>query len=164
MKTVTGHVQSETALPECDWVYFAAPSKGSWTVTATFVAEQKIIVRNLHNKVGQRLANNTHLRPGQTILLAHGGDGRPFRALFRCTIVASTRPVKTPMPSFGIFLEIDDSLHARLKESDYEVDPVLKTFIGISIAGVQDLRHITSPIPRPRGRNTLWPWKDVDWT
>jgi hypothetical protein len=151
------------ALPECDWVYFAAPSKGSWTVTGKFVEEEKIIIRNVHNKLGQRLANNSNLRPGHKILLVYGGDGRPYRALFCCAIVASANPIKTPRPSFGIFLEIDKSMYAHLKESDYEVDPVLNKFTGISIADVRDLRHITCPIPKPAGRNTLRHWKDVPW-
>jgi hypothetical protein len=151
------------ALPKCDWVYFAAPSKGSWTVTQKFVAEEKIIIRNVHNKLGQRLANNSHLRPGNKILLVYGGEGHPYRALFCCTIVASVKPVQTPRQSFGIFLEIDKSMHEHLKESDYEVDPLLNKFTGISVAAVHDLRHITRPIPKPGGRNTLWRWNDVPW-
>jgi hypothetical protein len=154
--------KTEPTLPKCDWVYFAASSKGDWTVTGKFVKEEKIIIRNVHNKLGQRLSNNSHLRPGQKILLVHGGDGS-FRALFCCTIVASTKPVQTPRPSFGIFLEIDKSMHAHLKETNYEPDPRLHKFVGISIAGVQDLRHITCSIPKPQGRNTLWRWNDVPW-
>lgn len=140
-----------------------APSKGDWTVTGKFVGEEKIIIRNVYNKVGQQLANNSHLRPGHKILLVHGGDGSPVRALFCGTIVASTKPAKTPSPSFGIFLEIDKSIHAHLKETGYEVDPVLNKFIGLSIATVQDLRHIACSIPRPKGRNTLWRWNEVPW-
>jgi hypothetical protein len=151
------------ALPKCDWLYFAAPSRGSWTVTGKFVQEERIIIRNVHNKLGQRLANNSHLRPGHKILLVYGGNGQPYRALFCCTIVASVKPVQTPRPSFGIFLEIDKSLHEHLKKTDYEVDPHLGKFVGISVAAVKDLRHITDPIPRPHGRNTLWRWEDVPW-
>lgn len=155
--------KTEAALPKCDWVYFAAPSKGPWTVTGEFVDEAKVIVRNVHNKLGLRLANNARLRPGHKILLVHGGDGKPFQPLYCCTIVASAKPLQTPKPSFGVFSEIDKSMHERLKATGYEADPVLNKFTGISVGAMQDLRHMTCSIPRPQGRNTLWRWSDVPW-
>ena len=44
-----------TALPECDFVYFATPACGSWTITAEFVDSAKAIIAHAYNNVGFRM-------------------------------------------------------------------------------------------------------------
>ncbi|MGA9625522.1 MAG: hypothetical protein WBL65_26750 [Bryobacteraceae bacterium] len=148
-------------LPLCDWVYFATPKRGSWTVTKDFVSEAKVILRSVYNKDGLRIANVSHLKPGDKVLLAYGGGGCPYRALFRCTVGIPAKPVERAQHSFDVFAYVDESLYDRLTKSHYEADPVLKKFTGISIAQIQDLRHITGTIPRPTGNNTLRRWGEV---
>ena len=148
------------ALPSCDWVYFATTAKWSGTVTGKFVEEHKVIVRNLHNADGQLIANVRHLKPGERILLVHGGHGKPYHALFSCVICASGAPVRTSHHSFDVFSYIDKSLHESLRAGGYAPDPVVGGFTGISITAAQDLRGSTSEIPRP-GRGTIWRWGDV---
>jgi precorrin-8X/cobalt-precorrin-8 methylmutase len=38
----------ESALPECDFVYFATPACGSWTITAEFVDSAKAIIAHAY--------------------------------------------------------------------------------------------------------------------
>ena len=148
-------------LPRCDWVYFATPAKWSGTVTRDFVAEQTVIVRSVHNAAGQRTSNVQHLRPGERILLVHGGHGKPYRALFSCTICAAREPVRTSQCVFDVFSYLDESLHEQLRMGGYTPDPVVRRFTGISISEVQDLRGITSVIPRRLGNNTISRWEEV---
>jgi hypothetical protein len=158
----TGQPGVSTLLPECDWVYFATTARSSGTVTAEFVATQKIIVRGVYNANGQRIANVQHLTPGQRILLVHGGPGTPYRALFSGTITAAAVPVRTAQHYFDAFLYIDESLHEQLKADGYDPDPVLGRFTGISLAAVRDLRSATIVIPRPYGSpNTIWRWDKI---
>jgi hypothetical protein len=143
------------ALPRCDWVYFATTAKWSGSVTRDFVAEHKVIVRNLYNSAGLRIANVQHLKPGERILLVHGGHGIPYRALFSAVISASAAPV----PCFDVFSYIDTALHAQLKAGGYAPDSHGR-FAGVTITDVHDLQHITSTIRRP-GINTIWRWDGV---
>jgi hypothetical protein len=92
------------------------------------------------------------------ILLGHG---KAYQPLFRCTVSAAANPVQTREHSFDVFSYADESLYERLKASGYDPGPVLKKFTGISIAALEDLRHITRSIPRPKGNNTLRRWDEV---
>ena len=148
-------------LPRCDWVYFATPARWSGTVTRDFVTEQKVIVRSVYNANGLRIANVQHLMPGERILLVHGGQGKPYRALFSGTIAAAAAPVRTSQHCFEVFSYIDESFHERLRAGGYDPDPVVGAFTGISITAVRDLRDITNVIPRPSGNNTIRRWDEV---
>jgi hypothetical protein len=148
-------------LPKCDWVYFATPSRWSGTVTAKFVATHRVIVRNVYNSMGIRIANVRHLKPGEKILLVHGGDGRPYRALFCGRIGASSNTVRTPQHTFAAFSYIDSALDSDLSSGGYTRDPVLNRFTGITLESSIDLSHITGQIPRPEGNNTIWRWRTV---
>ena len=55
---------SEAELPECDFVYFATPACGSWTITAEFVDSAKAIIAHAYNNAGLRMPLIQHLRPG----------------------------------------------------------------------------------------------------
>jgi hypothetical protein len=156
---VTG--RASAILPSCDWVYFATPSRGSWTVTAEFVSETKTIIRNVHNSKGERIANVSRLEPGDKILLAYGGSGRPYRPLFAATIAKATIPVQGPKRSFEVFACIDESLWGRLRDSGYTPDPSIEKFVGIAITDIADLRHLSFSIPRPGGNNTIRRWAEV---
>jgi hypothetical protein len=153
--------ESNHALPHCDWIYFATPSRASWTVTAEFVSEARMIIRTIHNSQGLRIANVARLCPGDTILLAYGGGGQPYRPLFRCTVVASPTPVQTSRHTFDVFSIIDGSVAERLAASGYEVDPVLNKHTGVTIAETQDLRQIPFEFRKPAGNNTLRRWSEV---
>lgn len=147
--------------PACDWVYFATPARWSLTVTSDFVATHKVIVRNVHNAAGQRVANVRHLKAGERILLAYGGRGRPYRALFSGRISASAAPPRTSRFSFDVFACLDDALSQELQAGGYVRDPVIRKFTGIAISDIQNLRNSGGSIPRPPGNNTLWRSKDV---
>jgi hypothetical protein len=153
----------KAALPVCDWVYFATTAKECWTVTKDFVSEAKIIFAHVYNKQRIRMPNVQHLEPGEKILLVHGGGGRPYHALFCCTIGAAERPVQNTdlRHTFPVFAYVDESLNERLYATGYDVDPVLKKFTGITIAELQDVRHITCSIQKPLGNNTLRRWDEV---
>ena len=156
--------ETTVALPKCDWVYFAAPSKGCGSeALKDFVAKEKVIVAHVYNKNKLRMPLVQYLRPGDRILLVYGGGRRhlPFRALFCCTIGASAEPLVNRPHGFDAFLYIDKSLNESLKQNRYEPDPVLMEFTGISVSELQDLSHITSPVQRPKGINTLWRWDKV---
>jgi predicted RNase H-like nuclease len=150
------------SIPRCDWVYFATPAKWSGTVTATFVAEQKVIVRTLHNSKLQSIANVRHLKPGETILLTYGGHGTSYHPLFAAEITAPGVTVENTIHDFPAFRYIDEQWDESLRAGGYTPDPVLNRFTGISIQPSSDLRHIqTSGIARPPGKNTLCRWTDV---
>jgi hypothetical protein len=42
-------------IPRCDYVYFATPSRASFTITRDFVETEKVIVAHAHNSVGIRM-------------------------------------------------------------------------------------------------------------
>jgi hypothetical protein len=128
-----------SALPECDWVYFATPARGSFTVTAEFASEAKVIIRNVYNSDGIRIANVANVEPGHKILLAYGGQGNQYKPLFCCTAKLAANPVRSSRHSFDVFTYVDDSLIDRLRDSDYTPDPVVQRFVGMSIG---DMRAI----------------------
>ena len=101
-----------------------------------------------------------HIERGDKILLAYGGKGRPYAALFCCTVVGAPNPVRAKH-SFDAFTYIDESFSADLLQSHYTPDPVLGRFVGIAIGEPQDLRPLVSSVPRPEGNNTLWRWAEV---
>ena len=68
-------VCSEAELPECDFVYFATPACGSWTITAEFVDSAKAIIAHAYNNAGLRMPLIQHLRPGHQHSLVYGADG-----------------------------------------------------------------------------------------
>jgi hypothetical protein len=111
--------------------------------------------------MGARIANVPNLRRGDNILLAYGGHGQPYHALFACKIAASAAPVHDERYLFDLFAEIDKSFNSRLEKSGYERDPILRRFTGISIKRPVDLGHITCPIPKPSGNNTIRRWEEV---
>lgn len=148
-----------TTLPRCDYVYFATPSRASFTITNEFVASARAIIAHAHNSVGIRMPLVPRLRPGDTILLAYG-SGR-YEPVFRCTICASPVPVRTSKHIFDVFCYLDESLRARLEDARYEPDPVVQKFIGISIDAPEDLRHLKQTIVKPGGNNTLRRWDEV---
>jgi hypothetical protein len=57
-----GQADREAGLPECDFVYFATPACGSWTITAEFVDSAKAIIAHAYNNVGLRMPIVQHLR------------------------------------------------------------------------------------------------------
>jgi hypothetical protein len=67
---------TKSALPVCEWIYFATTAKECWTVTREFVSEAKIIFAHAYNRQRIRKPNVQHLKPGDKILLVHGGDGK----------------------------------------------------------------------------------------
>jgi hypothetical protein len=146
-------------LPKCDYIYFATPSRASFTITNEFVTEAKAIIAHAHNAAGNRMPNIPNLRPGDTILLAYGSG--KYEPVFRCTVCAASVPVRTSKHIFEVFTYLDESLHARLSEARYEPDPVVKRFIGISIGSPEDLRHVRRTIIKPKGNNTLRRWHEV---
>ncbi len=56
--------QVKAALPECDWVYFATPSKEDRVTTRNLVDEMGMIHRAIYNRVGIPTANTKQLRQG----------------------------------------------------------------------------------------------------
>ncbi len=147
------------AVPKCDYVYFATPSRASFTITSAFVATAKAIVAQAHNTLGQRMPLVQHLCPGDTILLAYGSG--KYQPVFRCKVCASPMPVRTSKHVFEVFCYLDESLSERLHEARYLPDPVVKRFIGICIESPEDLRHVRQTIVKPGGNNTLRRWDEV---
>ena len=160
------HPDKETrvTLPKCDWVYFAVPAKGCGSdALKDFVAKEKIIVAHVYNKNKLRMPLVQYLRARDRILLVYGGGRKhePYHALLRCTIGAPAEPLVNRQHRFDAFLYIDKSLNEYLKKNRYDPDPVLMEFTGISVSESQDLSHITGPIQKPKGINTLWRWEKV---
>jgi len=147
-------------LATCDYVYFATTARADFTITAEFVTTARAIVARAHNSLGQRMPLVQHLRPGQTILLVHGKDGR-YAPIFRCAIARSPAPIRTPRYCLEVFCELDAGLAQRLREARYEPDPVLGGFVGIAIDSYQDLRDVRQVVAKPRGNNTLRRWTEV---
>jgi hypothetical protein len=69
--------------------------------------------------------------------------------------------VRTAKHIFDVFSYLDESLHARLREGNYQPDPLVCQFIGIAIEPPEDLGHIRRLIIKPRGNNTLRRWDEV---
>lgn len=152
---------ARSALPLCDWVYFATYAKWSGTITKEFAAKHRVIVRNIHNSVGQAIANVSHLKPGDRILLIHGGVGKPYQPLWKCTVSCAEVPVQTSRHCFDTFECIDESLDAELESGGYVRDPVVRRFTGISLKSTENLRDFDGTVDRPLGQTTLRPWSDV---
>ena len=153
-------VGHEAGLPECDFVYFATPACGSWTITAEFVDSAKAIIAHAYNSLGLRMPLVQGLRPGHQILLVHGAEGK-YIPVFRCEVCASPEPVCTGQHTFDVFCCIPEEFHERLRLEGYSPDPVIQRFIGISISSVQDLRDRQCKIVKPKGNNTLRRWDEV---
>ncbi|MDE3165954.1 MAG: hypothetical protein KGN36_09120 [Acidobacteriota bacterium] len=146
-------------IPRTDYIYFATGSRGSFTITRDFVAANRIIVAQAYSTLGNRMPLVPGLLPGETILLAYG-SGR-YQPIFRCKIRPSPKPLQTQKHTLDVFCEIDPSLHDRLGRADYRVDPVAKTFVGITIDTPEDLQHLDERIIKPKGNNTLRRWDEV---
>ena len=153
------------ALPKCDWVYFATFSKWSGTVTKEFISKHQVIVRSIHadskNKSHQAIAYVRSLKPGHRILLVHGGKGKPYLPLCRCTVLAAKSPVRIDGHCFDVFVCIDESLDRELEQGKYVRDPVVGRFTGISVESVDDLRGFAGTVSRPLGQTTIHPWDEV---
>jgi hypothetical protein len=147
-------------LPRCDFVYFATPSRGSWTITAEFVDSARAIIAHAYNTTGERMPLIQRLRPGHQILLAYGEDGR-YSPVFRCRVCTSPEPVRTRKHTFDVFCYIAENFHKRLKAERYESDPIIRRFTGIAVDSVQDLRDNKTRIMKPKGNNTLRRWDEV---
>jgi hypothetical protein len=147
-------------LPECDFVYFATPSCGSFTITAEFVDSAGAIIAHAYNNVGLRMPLIQHLRPGHRILLVYGSDGM-YSPVFSCRVCASLEPVRTSRHTFDALCYLADPFHERLRAEGYAPDPVIQRFIGISIDSLQDLRDNKCKINKPKGNNTLRRWDEV---
>jgi hypothetical protein len=158
--TVIPCADEEDGLPKCDFVYFATPACGSWTITADFVDSAKAIIAHAYNTLGLRMPLVQHLRPGHQILLAYGSDGN-YTPVFRCQVCASPEPLRTRRHTFDVFCYIPDPLHERLQAEGYQPDPVVERFVGIAISAVQDLRNNKREITKPKGNNTLRRWDEV---
>jgi hypothetical protein len=154
------HANREDGLPECDFVYFATPACGSWTITEDFVHDAKAIIAHAYNNAGLRMPLIQQLRPGHQILLVYGADGK-YSPMFRGEVCTSPKPVRTPKHTFDVFCYIAEEFHDRLRASGYSPDPVVNRFTGISIASLQNLRGKTRKITKPKGNNTLRRWDEV---
>src|ERR1019366_1124943 len=58
------------ALPVCDWVYFATPSKAGWDKTRAVVSDFRMIVRPVYENSEHRdkpkpIANGKNIRQGE---------------------------------------------------------------------------------------------------
>jgi hypothetical protein len=155
-----GAEPGQTGLPKCDFVYFASPTRGSWTMTAEFVETAKAIVAHAYNSLGLRMPLIQHLRPGHQILLTYGDSGK-YSPIFRCEVCASPEPVSTRKHTFDVLCYIADRFHDQLREEGYGPDPEIQRFTGISIGAVEDLRNCRFTITKPRGNNTLRRWDEV---
>lgn len=62
---------------------------------------------------------------------------------------------------FDMFAFVDESLSDRMLSVGYTPDPVLHKFVGITIADILDLRHLSCTVRRPAGNNTLRRWAEV---
>jgi hypothetical protein len=120
-----------------------------------------MILRSVHNQTGNAIANTLRLRPGQTILLAYGGDSRVYRALARCRIAKPAKPINTGSRLFPGCSYANDANRERIRAAGYEPDPVLGRFTGIPVGDVEDLRRDSFYIPRPIGNNAIWSWRKV---
>ena len=156
----TVDARTDADLPECDFVYFATPARGSWTITAEFVESAKAIVAHAYNNAGLRMPLIQQLRPGHQILLAYGADGK-YSPVFRCEVCASPEPVRTRRHTFDALCYLAEQFHDRLKAEGYGPDPVVQRFTGISIGSLQDLRDSKCTISKPKGNNTLRRWDEV---
>jgi hypothetical protein len=146
-------------LPECDWVYFATPSKEDWATTRTLADEIGLIVRSVYNSAGTPIANAKRIRQGDTILLVYGGgrSKNPYRPMLSCTVVACPRPV----PGFDSFSFADGPQIERLRNSGYTPDPHFKRFTGISVGVLRGLERFTHSVSRPGGNNAIRRWDEV---
>jgi hypothetical protein len=158
--TAICNADTEGGLPECDFVYFATPACGLWTITAEFVDSAKAIIAHAYNNAGLRMPLIQHLRQGHQILLAYGADGQ-YCPVFRCEVCVSPEPVRTPEHTFDVFCYIAEQFLDRLKAEGYGPDPVIQRFTGISIGSLQDLRDNKCKITKPKGNNTLLRWDEV---
>jgi hypothetical protein len=153
--------ETKAALPVCDWVYFATPSKAGWENTRAIVSDFKMIIRPVYEKMSEGrdrpkpIPNVKHIRQGQTILLVYGGKGEPYRPMLSCKVVASPRPV----PGFEAFSFAEVSQAARLQTSGYGIDPYFRKFTGIS---VEEVSPVTGSIQTPPKRGTaIRTWEQV---
>jgi hypothetical protein len=148
-------------LPFCDWVYFATPARASGSITAEFVLEARAIIRTVYNTKGIRIANVSRVRPGDRILLVYGGHGKAYRPVYCCTVESPSDAIEIPGNRYRVFKFIKGPLAERLREWDYEPDPVLSRFMGIAITDIQDVRQSRCTIAKPAGNGTLRHWKEV---
>jgi hypothetical protein len=153
-------VGSAGELPACDFVYFATPACGSWTITAEFVDSARAIIAHAYNTIGLRMPLIQQLRPGHQILLVYGAAGR-YTPVFRCRVCTSSERVRTRKHTFDVFCYIAEEFHDRLRDEGYESDPVIQRFTGMAIDSVQDLRDNKTIITKPKGNNTLRRWDEV---
>jgi hypothetical protein len=151
--------EPKDAVPVCDWVYFATPSKEDLATSRAFADQFGMIVRTIYDSRGNAIANVKNLRQGHTILMVFGGgrSKRPYQAMFSCTVVAPPHPVSR----FGAFTYADGSQSERLQNSGYSPDPHFERFTGISIKVLQDLGGGRCSVPRPAGNNTIRRWDEV---
>jgi len=148
----------ELPTPICDWIYFATPTPAGLAKTQSIVRECRMILRTVFNTKGMAIANVKKIKPGDTILLVHGGgNGSPYRPVFECHVVASPRPV----PGFPIFSFADEVQEKLIQDSGYPRDPHFHRFTGIPIEISRDLSNTRGSIPRPLGNNTIRTWKEV---
>ena len=105
------------ALPVCDWVYFATPSKAGWDDTRAVVRDFRLIIRPVYNSKDSAVANVKNIQQGDTILLVYGGgrNKKPYRPMFSCMVVAPPRPV----PRFDAVSYNNAAQHEHLEESGY---------------------------------------------
>src|SRR6185437_4263706 len=105
--SVDAPIAVSAALPKCDYIYFATPSRASFTITREFVTATKAIVAQIHNTAGLRMPLVSRLRSGDTILLAFGAEGN-YSPMFRCTICTSHNPVRTRDHIFDVCCYLDE--------------------------------------------------------
>ncbi len=149
-----------TGLANCDFVYFATPACGPWTLTEEFVASANAIVAHVYNRSGLRMPLIRSLRPGHSILLVYGADAQ-YSPVLCCRVCVSPEPVRSRQGTFDVFCYIADQFHARLRAEGYVPDPVIQRLVGISIGSVQYLRDEKRIIKKPKGNNTLRRWDEV---
>lgn len=148
-----------TALPECDWVYFATTAKFDRRYPdefRAFVEVRNVIVRSLYNSKHERIANVGRLKPGQRILLVHNWMGF-YRPLLECTIDLAAPSVRAP--GFEVCCVIPKCFDEQLTNAGFERDPGLG-FTGIALSATRDLRALAERVPWRFG-NTIRSWKEV---
>ena len=144
-----------------DWVYFSSDSRWNLDGFCKFVAEQKLIVRTIHNKARTPVPNVVQLKPGERILLVYKANAKPYRQLFACTIGQSPSPIRTDRHLFDVFSRIEGRFENELKAAKFDPDPVVGGFTGICLSETEDLHRAEVDLRKSVPMTAIQRWADV---